>query len=468
MDSEVAIYIVPLLSSQPDGLKETAARHTGKITELVEASGVKGAPSPIFILSQSGSIEILSVPQKRGSEDELGKVFKFALLFCEGDFEVTPPNRHFIEQFRFIFRILSVVYPLSQATIRTIVHQGESEWSIADVGVHPLYLIEHIHRLCAESMTYRASLTSEGWYSASFQEVRTQVFTDGKFRITGWVQNVGVHTWRCGSALGAVRLGLLASDEGESSFELRFDFERSTVFPGEGSYFEFELQKPYEWIEIDCVVESEFWFGKSNQNSQILKITGGRDESLFESIANKGVLLKCHTNPSDSVMQNITRLQRECKKYGIELQIDIETPCRRTNYDFLYVDFDNVLPSAENILALRRSAYEFSDIRATSPLFRDVTLGSILYGCKKTSSHFEHLLWSRSLGALRRRAVDGVAVGCVYVRDLSTEHINAIKELTLEAILSETPILVCPSIILELSERDKNTMRFNHRSCLGE
>jgi len=455
-----------------DALNKTASLHLVKLLALIRAHGAEQAPTAIFILSKSGVIETIPVPQDGFLREDSARGSKFFVLFCEGDFELVPPTRYFIEQLRSLFRALAVVQPLSPSTVCSIVNEGGDQWLIGEVGDHPLYLIEHIHTLCAEPTTYFDSLSSDGWYSASFQEFRMCSLPEGKTLITGWVQNTGVHSWKCGSALGTVRLGLLESDEESISTELRFDFERATIYPGEGSYFEFELKKPWELIEIDCVVEGKFWFGKSNLRSQTLRVTKYHNENIIECVANKDVVLIPRTFPSEPILEEIALLQRECKHRGIELHYDANTPTCSSKCDLIYVDFERISPNAESIMALRKSAYEFSDVRATAPLFFDVPLSVFLYGSKKTSSHFEQVLWSRTFGGIRKRAIHAVPAGCVYLRNVTAEDLEGIKGSNMESIPLRSPILVSTSITLELllgstPRARADRMLFSERSPLS-
>jgi hypothetical protein len=469
MKHPVSLYIVALHPPQGDALKDTASTHLAKLIDLIRAKRGECLPSAILILSKSGTIDTIPVQEKGLSLNDLGRAPSFVVLFCEGDFEWRPPTKNFIEQLRFIFRTLSVVYPLSRSTIRSIVNRGEEGWLIAESGVHPLYLIEQLQALCSELTTYRDSLKkSDGWYSASFQEFRTFPSRNGKSRITGWVQNTGVHSWKCGSALGAVRLGLVGTDAEGGALELRFDFQRSTIFPGEGSYFEFEFHKPWTWIEIDCVVEGNFWFGKANFCSQVFRATRERDEKLIECIANKDILLLLHSSKSELASRDIALLQAECEALGLDLQYEFETPVCDTSYDLLYVDFEKVSPSIECILALRRSAYEFADIRASAPLFIDPSLDVILCGTMNSSAHFERVLWNRSLGGIRRRVVDGVSVGCFYVRNISSEELERIKKSAQTSPNVGSPILLTTSFSLELLDGGNQRARSDRMLYSGE
>lgn len=450
MNSEVSLYIVPLLSSQPDAITESASMNIGK---FLEAAGTRELPHAIFTLSSSGVIDKISISEEIFSEGLKKDRAKFIVLFCEGNFEVSPPSKYFIEQFRFLFRTLSVVYPLSQLTIRSVEYRENGAWMIGESGVHPLYLIEHINALCSEIPLYSASLRVNGWYAASFQEVSIRSSEDGKVFIIGWVQNSGIRSWECGSALGAVRLGFLGRDEKGDSVELRFDFERSIIFPGDGSYFEFELQKHYDWIEIDCVVEGKFWFAQSNQNSQVFKATKFRDENVIEHIANKDVFLLCPNSPASNTTQALSVLQQECAKVGIRVHDDLQKTLSCKSFDMLYVDFNRVTLSSKNILALRKSAYEFFDAEAVAPIFLNTSHGIFEYGSKKTSSRFTHVLWSRSLGGVRRRVIEDTSVKCIYVRDIDQEDLHQIAELKSKPYCKNF-ILACSSIIIELKKED--------------
>jgi hypothetical protein len=123
-------------------------------------------------------------------------------------------------------------------------------------------------------------------------------------------------------------------------------------------------------------------------------------------------------------------------------------------------------------MALRKSAYEFSDVRATAPLFFDVSLGVFLYGSKKTSSHFEQVLWSRTFGGIRKRAIHAVPAGCVYLRNVTAEDLEGIKGSNMESIPLRSPILVSTSITLELllgstPRARADRMLFSERSPLS-